>query len=85
MTRHIIYKLIALMVWMVNLLSCTTDLSTTDMPLAGEGEGVLQLSVPLTRSVPTTNETGEHDATAEEQRITSLWFWLTLPPTAKRW
>ena len=68
------------MVWMVNLLSCTTDLSTTDMPLAGEGEGVLQLSVPLTRSVPTTNETGEHDATAEEQRITSLWF-LAYPTT----
>lgn len=65
----------------MSLLSCTADLPATDTPLAGEGEGVLQLSVPLTRSVPTTDgETGEQAATAAERRITSLWF-LAYPTT----
>lgn len=65
---------------MIGLLSCTTDLPTTDTPLAGEGEGVLQLSVPLTRSVSTTGETDSQDATVDERRITSLWF-LAYPTT----
>lgn len=65
----------------MSLLSCTADLPATDTPLAGEGEGVLQLSVPLTRSVPTTDgEPGSQDATADERRITSLWF-LAYPTT----
>lgn len=65
----------------MSLLSCTADLPATDTPLAGEGEGVLQLSVPLTRSVPTTDdEPGSQDATAAERRITSLWF-LAYPTT----
>lgn len=77
MDRHIIYKIIALVIWIISLLSCTADLPATDTPLAGEGEGVLQLSVPLTRSVSTTNE---QDATAAERRVTSLWF-LAYPTT----
>lgn len=81
MNRHIIYKIIALLAWIMSLLSCTADLPATDTPLAGEGEGVLQLSVPLTRSLPTTvGEPGSQDATADEQRITSLWF-LAYPTT----
>lgn len=81
MNRHIIYKIIALVAWIMSLLSCTADLPATDTPLAGEGEGVLQLSVPLTRSVPTTDdEPGSQDATADERRITSLWF-LAYPTT----
>lgn len=65
----------------MSLLSCTADLPATDTPLAGEGEGVLQLSVPLTRSVLTTvGEPGEQAATADERRITSLWF-LAYPTT----
>ncbi len=76
MNRHIIYKIMALLAWIMSLLSCTADLPGTDTPLAGEGEGVLQLSVPLTRSVPTTDETGEQ----AERRITSLWF-LAYPTT----
>lgn len=81
MNRHIIYKIIALVAWIISLLSCTADLPATDTPLAGEGEGVLQLSVPLTRSVPTTDgEPGSQDATADERRITSLWF-LAYPTT----
>lgn len=80
MNRHIIYKIMALLAWIMSLLSCTADLPATDTPLAGEGEGVLQLSVPLTRSVPTTDETGEQAATADERRITSLWF-LAYPTT----
>lgn len=56
----------------MSLLSCTADLPATDTPLAGEGEGVLQLSVPLTRSVPTTD--GEPGSQDDERRITSLWF-----------
>lgn len=65
----------------MSLLSCTADLPATDTPLAGEGEGVLQLSVPLTRSLPTTvGEPGSQDATAGERRITSLWF-LAYPTT----
>lgn len=80
MNRHIIYKIIALVAWIMSLLSCTADLPATDTPLAGEGEGVLQLSVPLTRSMPTTDETGEQAATADERRITSLWF-LAYPTT----
>lgn len=81
MNRHIIYKIMALLAWIMSLLSCTADLPATDTPLAGEGEGVLQLSVPLTRSVPTTDgETGEQAATAAERRITSLWF-LAYPTT----
>lgn len=80
MNRDIIYKIIALAAWMIGLLSCTTDLPTTDTPLAGEGEGVLQLSVPLTRSVSTTGETDSQDATVDERRITSLWF-LAYPTT----
>lgn len=77
MNRHIIYKIMALLAWIMSLLSCTADLPATDTPLAGEGEGVLQLSVPLTRSVPTTDETGEQEP---ERRITSLWF-LAYPTT----
>lgn len=80
MNRHIIYKIMALLAWIMSLLSCTADLPATDTPLAGEGEGVLQLSVPLTRSVPTTDETGEQAATSDERRITSLWF-LAYPTT----
>lgn len=81
MNRHIIYKIIALVAWIISLLSCTADLPATDTPLAGEGEGVLQLSVPLTRSVPTTDgEPGKQAATADERRITSLWF-LAYPTT----
>lgn len=81
MNRHIIYKIMALLAWIMSLLSCTADLPATDTPLAGEGEGVLQLSVPLTRSLPTTDgETGEQAATAAERRITSLWF-LAYPTT----
>ena len=81
MNRHIIYKIMALLAWIMSLLSCTADLPATDTPLAGEGEGVLQLSVPLTRSVPTTDdEPGSQDATADERRITSLWF-LAYPTT----
>lgn len=80
MNRHIIYKIMALLAWIMSLLSCTADLPATDTPLAGEGEGVLKLSVPLTRSVPTTDETGEQAATAYERRITSLWF-LAYPTT----
>lgn len=81
MNRHIIYKIIALVVWIMSLLSCTADLPGTDTPLAGEGEGVLQLSVPLTRSLPTTaGEPGEQEATAAERHITSLWF-LAYPTT----
>lgn len=80
MNRHIIYKIMALLAWIMSLLSCTADLPATDTPLAGEGEGVLQLSVPLTRSVPTTDETGEQAATVAERRITSLWF-LAYPTT----
>lgn len=81
MNRHIIYKIIALVAWIMSLLSCTADLPATDTPLAGEGEGVLQLSVPLTRSVPTTDDKpGSQDATAAERRITSLWF-LAYPTT----
>ncbi|MDM8336718.1 fimbrial protein [Mediterranea massiliensis] len=75
MNRHIIYKIMALLAWIMSLLSCTADLPATDTPLAGEGEGVLQLSVPLTRSLPTTvGEPGSQDATDDERRITSLWF-----------
>lgn len=78
MNRHIIYKIIALVAWIISLLSCTADLPATDTPLAGEGEGVLQLSVPLTRSLPTTDdEPGSQD---DERRITSLWF-LAYPTT----
>lgn len=81
MNRHIIYKIMALLAWIMSLLSCTADLPATDTPLAGEGEGVLQLSVPLTRSVPTTDDKpGSQDATAAERRITSLWF-LAYPTT----
>lgn len=81
MNRHIIYKIMALLAWIMSLLSCTADLPATDTPLAGEGEGVLQLSVPLTRSVPTTDgEPGSQEATADERRITSLWF-LAYPTT----
>lgn len=81
MNRHIIYKIMALLAWIMSLLSCTADLPATDTPLAGEGEGVLQLSVPLTRSLPTTvGEPGSQDATADERRITSLWF-LAYPTT----
>lgn len=72
MNRHIIYKIIALVAWIISLLSCTADLPATDTPLAGEGEGVLQLSVPLTRSLPTTD--GEPGSQDDERRITSLWF-----------
>lgn len=77
MNRHIIYKIMALLAWIISLLSCTADLPATDTPPAGEGEGVLQLSVPLTRSVPTTDD---EPATAAERRITSLWF-LAYPTT----
>lgn len=81
MNRHIIYKIMALLAWIMSLLSCTADLPATDTPLAGEGEGVLQLSVPLTRSLPTTvGEPGSQDATDDERRITSLWF-LAYPTT----
>lgn len=72
MNRHIIYKIMALLAWIMSLLSCTADLPATDTLLAGEGEGVLQLSVPLTRSVPTTD--GEPGSQDDERRITSLWF-----------
>lgn len=81
MNRHIIYKIMALLAWIMSLLSCTADLPATDTPLAGEGEGVLQLSVPLTRSLPTTvGEPGSQEATVDERRITSLWF-LAYPTT----
>lgn len=81
MNRHIIYKIMALLAWIMSLLSCTADLPATDTPPTGEGEGVLQLSVPLTRSVPTTDgEPGSQEATADERRITSLWF-LAYPTT----
>lgn len=72
--RHLFFTFLRLAALLTAFLSCTADLPGTDTPQAGEGEGVLQLSVPLTRSVPTTTGTGEQDATEAERRVTSLWF-----------
>lgn len=72
--RHFFFTFLRLAALLTAFLSCTADLPGTDTPQAGEGEGVLQLSVPLTRSVPTTTGTGEQDATEAERRVTSLWF-----------
>lgn len=73
--RHFFFTFLRLAALLTAFLSCTADLPGTDTPQAGEGEGVLQLSVPLTRSVPKTDgEPGSQDATADERRIASLWF-----------
>lgn len=72
--RHFFFTFLRLAALLTAFLSCTADLPGTDTPQAGEGEGVLQLSVPLTRSVPTTDGTAGQAATEAERRIASLWF-----------
>lgn len=72
--RHFFFTFLRLAALLTAFLSCTADLPGTDTPQAGEGEGVLQLSVPFTRSVPTTDETAWQAATEAERRIASLWF-----------
>ena len=72
--RHFFFTFLRLAALLTAFLSCTADLPGTDTPQAGEGEGVLQLSVPFTRSVPTTDETAGQAATEAERRIASLWF-----------
>lgn len=72
--RHFFFTFLRLAALLTAFLSCTADLPGTDTPQAGEGEGVLQLSVPFTRSVPTTDETAGQAATEAERRVTSLWF-----------
>lgn len=68
--RHFFFTFLRLAALLTAFLSCTADLPDADTPQAGEGEGVLQLSVPLTRS----DDTDGQDATADERRVTSLWF-----------
>lgn len=72
--RHFFFTFLRLAALLTAFLSCTADLPDADTPQAGEGEGVLQLSVPFTRSVPTTDETAGQAATEAERRIASLWF-----------
>ena len=72
--RHLFFTFLRLAALLTAFLSCTADLPDADTPQAGEGEGVLQLSVPFTRSVPTTDETAGQAATEAERRIASLWF-----------
>lgn len=68
--RHFFFTFLRLAALLTAFLSCTADLPGTDTPQAGEGEGVLQLSVPLTRS----DDTDGQAATEAERRVTSLWF-----------
>ncbi len=63
----------ACVLWM-GCLSCTAELPDGGLPSASNSEGLLQVTVPLTRTVPTTTQTGEHEATTDECKITSLWF-----------
>ena len=73
MLKHPYHLLITLLT-VVLAASCADDLATQDTPAPGEGEGIVRLSVPGTRSIPTTDETGEADATDLERAVRDLWF-----------
>lgn len=60
---------------MMTLTACTDELSSAGGSIVpGEGEGVVTLSVPGTRAVPTTGESSDTDATADERSVSELWF-----------
>ena len=74
MLKHLPHFLIALLLPMLAA-SCTDDLATQDGPDAAPGQGIVRLSVPGTRSLPTNNGTSdEADATADERAVRDLWF-----------
>ena len=80
MLKHPYHLLIALLAVLLAA-SCADDLATQDdTPAPGEGEGIVRLAVPGTRSIPTTDETGEADATDMERAVRDLWF-LAYPVT----
>ena len=69
------------------LAACTDDLTRTDTPQPGPGEGLISLSLPgivydnadaTSTRVPTDGD--EVDATQDERRVTSLWF-MAYPTT----
>ena len=60
---------------MMTLTACTDELSSAGGSIVpGEGEGVVTLSVPGTRAVPTTGESSDTDATADERSVSELCF-----------
>lgn len=74
MLKHLYHFLIALLL-PVLAASCTDDLATQDLPDAAPGKGIVRLSVPGTRSIPTNvGEASESDATEQERAIRDLWF-----------
>lgn len=74
MLKHLYHFLLALLL-PVLAASCTDDLAMQDDPDAAPGKGIVRLSVPGTRSIPTNvGEASEVDATQQERAIHSLWF-----------
>lgn len=74
MLKHLYHFLIALCL-PVLAASCADDLATMDGPDAAPGKGIVRLSVPGTRSIPTNDgQPGEANATEDERIVRDLWF-----------
>lgn len=74
MLKHLYHFLIALCL-PVLAASCADDLATMDGPDAAPGKGIVRLSVPGTRSIPTNNGNPEEaNATEQERAVRDLWF-----------
>lgn len=74
MLKHLYHFLIALCL-PVLAASCADDLATMDGPDAAPGKGIVRLSVPGTRSIPTNDgQPDKADATEDERIVRDLWF-----------
>ena len=68
---------------MMMIASCSDEVEQQILPL-DNNEGLIRVSVPTSRSFPTSNSQQEKEAEKEECRITNLWF-FAYPQSNSTW